>query len=140
MVKKITYGGGPVLKSTKNITRSDIIKLCELLNELPIYKDICKFNIEPILEGGIIFKFLSPDASQWYKTIRLNFRENNNGNWPFIKDGDYELWKASDEILLLNGTKIETFLKSFYGAPAFTTEEIKKIVEQFIKIGFVKSR
>ncbi len=48
-----TYTKGLSFKTTKEITKNDIVKLCNLLNNRDEYKDICTFTPEGITEGGI---------------------------------------------------------------------------------------
>ncbi len=132
-----TYTTGYSLKSIKNITKNDIITMCNLLNNaMPDYK----FEPEPIIEGGICYKFYN--KNKWYKTVRLNFQRGGDGgdwggSWPHINKNVMKEWVNNSDILLPENRKITTFLKSFYGAPSFTTEELKIWEKCFDQIGLI---
>ena len=137
-----TYTNGLTFKTTKDITKNDIINVCNLLNSRVEYSNLCEFQPEPICEGGIVFKFKqdNPD-NKWYKTVRLGLGPCiifPTRQWPWI-DNDYlDKWTGSDDIIIDKNNKFETFLKSFDGAPPFTLNELKIWEECFNTIGIVK--
>ena len=47
-------------------------------------------------------------------------------------------WLSNDDIIFHKNTIFTTFLKSFHGAPLFTTDELKILEDCFHKIGIVK--
>ena len=78
-----TYNSGFTLKSNKNITKRDIIKLCNLLNNTEEYKNISTFQPEGICGGGIVYKFTDNEQQKWYKSVRLNVTDSDAcGVWP----------------------------------------------------------
>ena len=74
---------GLTLISTKPITKSDIITLCNRMNAHIAYQNHCHFQPEGITEGGILFKFYN--HPQAYKTMRLNLMSGDaEGKWDWI--------------------------------------------------------
>ena len=146
-----TYTNGYTLISKKDITKKDIIELCELLTRE--YNNGYTFEPEGITEGGIIFKF--PDSEkklpefkdEKYKSVRLHFtncryggRErylcySYSGEWPWINKNTIIEWKDDNHVLLKEKHTIKIFLKSFHGAPPFTIDELKIWEYCFKKIG-----
>ena len=139
MVSKInTYCKGYDLFFTRNITKGDMVNICNELTEKFDNKYI--FEPEPMCDGFIYIKNLK------YKCMRLSsFRT------PWIPQNVMEDWKDSKEIFVnkttddkFNGkrktyssTRIGingynyycTCLKCFYDAPPWTIEELIKIKE-----------
>lgn len=130
-----TYTGGYKLRITEEITKGSIIRLCSRLEEefRKAYKGQWKFEPEPISEGGIRFHL-----DNGRKTMRLFF------DWPWVNDDVMEKWNSApeaDEEIISKGKnkeEISTFLKSFYGAPAWTLEELKIFENCFSEIGLVR--
>ena len=134
-----TYNSGFTLKSNKNITKRDIIKLCNLLNNTEEYKNISTFQPEGICGGGIVYKFTDNEQQKWYKSVRLNVTDSDAcGVWPWISDDVMNEWNESNDIILDKNKKITIFLKSFYGAPVFTLEELTIFEKYFNQIGLNK--
>lgn len=123
-----TYAKGFKLKTVFHITKGDLVRLCNLLNEK--YSGECQFEPEPICEGGVVFKFPNPD---WYKSLRLGIK-----NYPWVSENVMSEWADSAEILLWSMDEIDTYLKAFNGAPAFTIDELKVWEECFKEIGLVR--
>lgn len=73
-----TYTGGMYLTAKKQITKGDLVSLCNDYNSKH-GSDGMKFQPEPITEGGIVYKFPDNSPHGEYKSIRMNFEE------PFIK-------------------------------------------------------
>ncbi len=133
-----TYTSGLSFKAVKIITKDDIIILCNLLNECKEYSDLFTFEPEPITEGGIIYKFknetdIKDGKYDKYKTVRLCI-----GNWPWINNNVMNEWKGNNDTIINKDQIINTFLKSFYGAPVFTIDELKIWEECFKQIGLVR--
>lgn len=138
-----TYTRGLKFKCTKDITKNDIIDLCDLLTKR--YNGMCTFQPETITEGGIKFVFNADYARNWYKSVRLRvYDANTNGKWYWVDNNCMTTWKNSDDLIFreknMQGkpTIFCTFLKSFYGAPVFTIEELKIWEDCFAQIGIHK--
>jgi len=131
-----TYTPGFSLKSTKTITKNDIIKICRYLDNQPEYKGNCTFRPEPITEGGIVFKF--KNHPEWYKSIRLCVTYAEDGRWDIISKNVMKEWKDNDDMVLPSQRKITLYLKSFNCAPVFTIEELHIFERAFQRIGLVK--
>jgi hypothetical protein len=128
-----TYGEGFTYFSTKDITKNDFIELCETL-------DTCttKFEPERIAEGGILYKFSHEVPESWYKSVRLGI--NVGKGWPDIFGDEMTSWKYNNDIILEKNKFIDTWLKSFGGAPPFTFDEITQINKVLCKIGLKKCK
>ncbi|MFZ9438296.1 MAG: hypothetical protein ACO26X_03515 [Candidatus Fonsibacter ubiquis] len=87
------------LLSTKNITKGDLILLCEFL-EKELNQE---FEPEAIADGGIVYK--NPP----YKAMRIYF---GYGNYPWVPENVKEVWKNSEDIILPTGRVVITVLKS----------------------------
>lgn len=134
-----TYTSGLTFKTERIITKADIITVCNLLNNRAEYSNICEFQPEGITEGGILFKFKDSTQPEWYKSVRLCVNSvNTKGTWDWITDNYLSEWTGSNDIIFRKNCKFYTFLKSFYGAPLFTIEELKIWEDCFRQIGIVK--
>ena len=134
----ITYCPGLTLKTTKIITKKDISVLCDELNKK--YTEV-SFKPEKISEGGIIFNFkdnLDNQDNRWYKSVRLCAYKNIGAKWYWVEDNCLSEWNGSDDLIFPAKVKFTIFLKSFYGAPLFTIEELKIWEECFNQIGIIK--
>ena len=70
-----TLAPGITLKTKREITKNDIITLCNLLGSKDEYANLYEFKPEPICEGGILF--VSKDETtpkRSYKSVRLGIR------------------------------------------------------------------
>tara|TARA_B100001059_G_C17761401_1_gene543052 strand:+ start:303 stop:761 length:459 start_codon:yes stop_codon:yes gene_type:complete len=126
-----THTHGVTFKTIKNITKNDFIILCKKLENK--YSDV-RFEPEGITEGGILFK--SKD-NIGYKTVRFALAQCRL-KWPWINDNYLSEWTGSNDVLFKKNEKWPTILKSYYGAPPFTIEELKILVECFNEVGIVK--
>ncbi len=126
-----TYTNGFDIISARPITKSDFIAMCELLVEQ--YGDGFEFRPEGISEGGIVFHNY-PNKGDTYKTMRIQFW--NGVSWPWIHSNVMEEWKNSDDVVLDQGIKLGTFLKSFRGAAPWTLRELHIFAQCFALIGF----
>jgi hypothetical protein len=132
-----TYTNGYSIKSQKNITKHDMIVLCNLLNANPYYTSICEFTPEGISEGGIKFNFINQPL--FYKSVRLRVSHGSaRGEWPIVNNNVMMEWIGNSDIILEINKQITIFLKSFHGAPLFTIEELKIWEECFGQIGLIK--
>ena len=92
---KITCSKGYTLIAQKDITKHDIITLCNLLNEE--YKDTCTFTPEAISEGGIKYNFI--DGGIAYTSVRLGLRYSDK--WPRVNTSSVMTgWENSDDIIV----------------------------------------
>lgn len=137
-----TYTTGFTLKASRIITKNDMITICELFTSKYSHSCECEFQPEPICEGGILYKFkknLDDKCIQPYKSLRLcvNGMESRK-SWPFVSDNYLSEWTGNNEMIIDKDDKITLFLKSFFGAPVFTLEELKIWEECFNQIGLKK--
>ncbi len=141
---KKTYTTGLSLKTKNNITKHDIITMCNLLNSNCEYSNLCEFTPEGISEGGILFNFKDEFPKEWYKSVRLHIRfsenrdENGKWNWNWINENVITEWSSNNDIVIQKNIEFTIFLKSFHGAPLFTLDELKIWEECFNQIGIVK--
>jgi len=84
---------GLSFKTKKNITKNDIITICNLLNSNCEYSDLCKFTPEGISEGGILYNFKDEFDKKWYKSVRLcvNFGASG-GKWYRVNEDVMTGW------------------------------------------------
>ena len=131
-----TYTSGYDLFFTRNITKGDMVNICNDLTSR--FNNGYIFEPEPMSDGFIYIK------NQKYKCMRLScFRT------PLVLPNVMEEWKDSKDIFVsktvednfkgkrkhysstrmgFNGQNyIGTFLKSFYDAPAWTIKELELI-------------
>lgn len=129
---KSTYTNGITFKTTKSITKKDMITLCDLL-KVKFPND--SFEPEAIIEGGIKYKY----EDNRYKSVRLCAHYNSSrGEWPRINDNVMSEWKNNDDIIFPEENTFSTYLKSFHGAPVFTLDELKIWEKCFNEIGIVR--
>lgn len=129
---------GLTLKTEKIITKNDIINMCNLLNNKDEYSNLCEFEPEGISEGGILFKFKDSNK-KWYKSVRLCVNNGySKGKWYWVSDNYLPEWSESNDIIFNKNEQFTIYLKSFYGAPLFTIEELKIWEECFNQIGITK--
>jgi hypothetical protein len=129
-----TYTPGLRLKTKKNITKNDIIIMCNLLNGHCEYSNLCEFTPEGITEGGILFKFNDDFNKNWYKSVRLCV----GGCWPWVNEHVMTEWSGNNDGILQINTNFTLFLKSFNGAPLFTLNELKIWEKCFNHIGIIR--
>ncbi len=121
-----TYTDGPTYKVKYDITRRDFYNMCQKLSErldLKVYP-------EGISEGGI--HIMAPIG---YKSVRLHRIKD----YPYITSEESDDWATDNTVLINTGSKLDTTLKAFYGAPVFTIKELKIIDEEFEKIGLLSN-
>lgn len=129
-----TYTQGISFKCNNCITKNDIITVCNLLNEQNEYLNLCEFQPEGTSKGGILFIY--KDDNRWYKSVR--FSNYTNGKWYWIDKNVMTEWNNNSDIIFEKDTRFDTFLKSFYGAPLFTLEELKIFEYCFKQVGIIK--
>ncbi len=127
------------LISKINITKNDIIILCNMLDkEFEDESPKIKFVPEPKTEGGI--QFLFEGKEKWYKSIRLGIKEKS-GNWPYIKLSTvFDEWNQNNDVVIYKNNEFQLFFKAFHGAPIFTENELKIFEKCFEKIGLPKKK
>lgn len=139
MVSKInTYTKGYDLFFTRDITKYDMINICNDLTEK--FDNKYQFEPEPITDGFIYIKNLK------YKCMRLScfhapwvnenvMTEWKNNNDIFVKKTTDDKFKGrrknygDTNIGVYGHNYYGTCLKSFYDAPAWTYDELDKIKE-----------
>lgn len=133
-----TCRSGISFKSKRVITKKDIVKICNLLNDREEYKNVCNFKPEPITEGGIVYCFFKNDRR--YKSVRFTCDglDYHKKKWDWIDNNVMTEWVDSDDLVLQSNTKMDTFLKSFHNAPVFTIDELKIWEECFKEVGLLK--
>lgn len=129
------------MKSTKEVCMKDIVHVCQLLSDSEAFQDTCSFTPEGITEGGIHCHFKEGAAPvNAYKSVRLcvGFGANRS-KWPWVDEANaMSEWSDSDMRLFRSNEKFTIILKAFYGAPAFTHEELMVWEQCFNEIGIVK--
>lgn len=126
----MTYTRGFKLMAIKNITKNDIILLCNYLNTN--FEGI-DFKPEGITEGGIEY---ITNERRYYKSFRLCLY-NNIGKWDWINKDVMTEWSNNEDIVLDKGKTIHPFLKAFYDAPSYTKEELEIWEIGLAKIGLI---
>lgn len=142
-----TYATGFRLRCERDVRRRDIVQFCNWLSRQDEFLGRCTFEPESITEGGIVYRFSAPEHPKWYKSVRLRCyprsvrakapqgpterrvraalrEEREMEGWPWIHGDAMEEWRDSDATIFAEGEEIQTVLKSFHGAPAFTEEEL----------------
>lgn len=133
------------LRPYRNMTKKDFVLFVDKLDEA--FGEGWKFDLEPITEGGIIITEWPGKTEDMYKSMRFShhcMNEDLRNDWPIVRLADYrEEWLQSDDIIFkqdpldsqprtLNGC-IGTNLKAFFGAPAWTKDELRKVEKVFDK-------
>jgi hypothetical protein len=122
-----TYCNGFVVRFLQDMTKDDIINmtstLTQSLNEF--YKNttesyIVNVIIEPICGGG--FLLIYEGQSSWYKSFRFQ-----KCGFPWISENVREDWIHSEDVIFAKKSHINTYLKAFYNAPAWTVKELNII-------------
>ena len=133
---QFTYTQCIRFKCLKDITKNDIIVLCNLLTKN--YNGLCTFQPEGITEGGVRFVFNENCPSHWYKSVRLHYG-NTGGKWYWVDDTNVMIeWQNKDDLIFNKNTIFGTYLKSLNGAPVFTIEELAIWVKCFDQIAIGK--
>lgn len=126
----MTYTRGFQLKAIKDINKNDIILLCNYLNTN--FEGI-NFKPEGITEGGIEY---ITNERKYYKSFRFNIYDNI-GKWDWIGNDVMNEWTNNNDIVIYKGKTIQSFLKAFYDAPSYTTEELEIWEIGLAKIGLI---
>lgn len=129
--KMDTYTSGYTIKSTRSISKLDIINICTQLNNQfgPGYE----FVPEAITEGGILWKHFPEKSEKMYKTMRLGMYYD----WAKVDPCDnVEYWIKNPGDLCKSDIKFTTFLKSFFNAPSWTITELKIFEKCLSENGF----
>jgi hypothetical protein len=123
---------GPELWIRQDLSKDSFIKICDEMNCYP----------EAISSGGFRYK-----TNIGFKTLRLIFggypfepiskdllKEACIANeWPFISKNTPFEWRGNKEVIIHGGQIIKTMIKSFYGAEAFTVQELRNWKDVFAK-------
>ena len=114
-----TYCCGSRLKMTRDVTSGDLCKACEHLNR--VYGEGYRFEPECISEGGILLSSWPGKTAGMYKSLRLN-----------CPDHRYRTDRTAEEVIYPHGRDrggryIQTILKAFHEAPAWTLEELRTV-------------
>ena len=116
---------GYKLKASRDITKQDMIVLCNALNMF--YQD-ATIEPEPISDGGLVFKY--NDNAKRYKTMRLRIK-----HYPWVDKNVISEWKDSMDVLIPKNYICDTFLKAFHETPKWTFEELQFWDMCFMEIG-----
>ena len=134
-----TYTKGLTFKTTRVITQSDVITICEYLNNKEEFSGLSRFEPEGISEGGIVYKFQNECDKKWYKSVRLCVSYGDSGGkWYWVNENVMTEWSESNAVIFDTNKKFTIFLKSFDGAPIFTLAELRIWEACFNEIGIVK--
>jgi hypothetical protein len=126
----INYNTGPKFKCERDITKKDIVNLCNYMSSLDFYKDRgIVLAPEAICDGGITYIF-KDNPLHYYKTIRFHFK-NQISYWPWVERNALNTWKDSNQIIFNKSEIVGTYLKAFHGAPLFDMSEINLIRDCF---------
>ena len=140
-----TYATGYKLKFTKNVTKSDYIKICNKLTEHlnEEYKNnnkslqLIQIYPELVSEGGLFFKgndYKDPK----YKSFRHHI---DNIKWSMA---NYQTimtdWENNNEIFINAKSSALTCLKAFGGAPRWTVKELSIFKNVFSEFGITCGR
>lgn len=126
--KPATYTTGPRYLVSQNVTKQTFIKIIDEINAA--FGEGYEFDLEPITEGGIIWRQWPGKLPGHFKTFRLCIRD-----WPDIAPSWKIIWQNNTEVVLKSGEIHFTTLKAFYGAPAWTMEEVEKFRSVLAKHG-----
>jgi len=132
-----TYSNGPTFELQHDITKGDMISICEKLGL--VFGVEHTFIPEPITEGGIKIENFPNKKNGSYKSIRFHYKEA--GKWPWVDLLKLDVWKDNNEVIFTKLGKITTVLKAFHGAPCWSIDELQKLTtvfEQF-NINLVKN-
>jgi hypothetical protein len=145
-----THGKGPLYLTKSPITRQMFVQLLDKL-ELAFGKGF-RFTIDPYPQGGIVFSEWPGKEKGQVKLINLGRLNSKNSKWdttpwPIIEDGWRDHWFTSDEVLMKASARRtrpihewkHTFLKALNGAPAWTSEEVRKFEAVFLSFDIVLS-
>ena len=130
----MTYTNGPTYTCQRNISKKDFIGICDMLQKK--IGDGSTFKPEGISEGGIEVNAPNNTPSG-YKSLRLGVSRNgSSGKWYWVdRDTVMEEWSSNDDMVFYKNNTFTVFLKSLYGAPHFTLEELKVWDECFQEYG-----
>lgn len=129
-----TYEHYKSLYTIRDITKSDIINICNQLKQeyLLNHLGIQEFEPESKVEGGILFKSYSGENGP-YKSIRFL----RNVSWDTAIDST---WEESMEVVIEKYNKIDLFLKAFDFAPKWTQDEKNIFKKVLTNNGFHTSK
>lgn len=118
----------------KVVTKKDIIKLCELLEEYfsENSSGAYKFAPERISEGGIVWEDWPGKKEGEYKSLRLGFRK-----WPSVTYEVKDQWKNSEDKLMDIGDHTRTSLRSSDGTPMWSSAELNIFKRGLDEIGMI---
>ena len=145
-----THWGGPNFKCTKNITKNDLIVLCDLLTKHKKYAGVCTFQLDAKQEGGIRYVFNNAGYMKrdWIKMVQLHIwnhvTDTYNGKWYPVDANSMVTWKNSHDLIFRKRTTqgkptiFGTLLRAYNGAPPFTIEELKIWEDCFAQIGILR--
>lgn len=120
----------PVYKISDSFTMKNIMNIVDKMNKAMPHHE---FELEPIYEGGIRVK---PDGDG-YKTFRLNFQ-----NWPKLYHG-LKIEDLDTKLIVDDFTgkkKLYAHFRTLYGAPEWTSDEIKCVNRIVCEEGMKKVR
>jgi hypothetical protein len=113
------------VKTTRPITKDDMITLCHLLSQHLDYEFM------PDVIGGIKYVSKRPETL-WYKSVIFDKPE------PWCVPDDVTHWHGDSGILFKEKCRIQLIMKFRHGAPAFLKTELMIWEKCFNEIGIVK--
>lgn len=111
--------------------------MCQLLNNRDEYYNLCEFQPKLITDGGILFKSKNNLDNKRYNSVRLSVKNESKVKWYWINYNCLSAWTGNNDIIFDKNIIFTSFLKSFYGAPLFTIDELEIWEECFNQIGVV---
>jgi hypothetical protein len=151
-----TYCGGYKILFKNDITKNDMVILCNKLNEKfneHYHTTKFVFEPEPISEGGIVWRSWPNKHPDMYKSMRFTYGNIPEWKWASVSKNVMTEWINNEDIVFkaLYGitdcynvpvrkttkkyTPMNTFLKAFENAPSWTITELEIFAECFGEIG-----
>lgn len=136
-----TYIKGYTLIAKQEITKTDFIRFCNLLeDEYNLYYDTNQYSISPYSEdkrvdSGIVFNNFKNNENTGYKGMSiLRLEEYYDENNKLVKQFK-NIINANTTIVCGKNEILYTILKSFNRAPVYTIEELQLFEKCFNQIG-----
>lgn len=141
------YCEGYKLHVMRNITKRDMVVLCDLLKtEFDRIYNTTEFQFEPEkrAEGGIEFINFPGKTPDMYKDVRFlqcgvswDPKKQLSRFWPQIIPPDVSTaWKEDESVIFKHPFKMSTTLQALRGAPSFTKTELEIFERCFNQVGF----
>ena len=139
------------LRTYRDITKDDIMKLCELVNDDIEFNSICEFDInnDSCNDGRILYKYIKTNSysdsfevdKRWNRKMLKFLKVGNcgwNTNWPVFTNK--EDWIGNNDIVCRNKQLIDIHFDSYYEAQKFTSKEINIWYKALQTLGLKKTK